>query len=309
METVIEHIDFCPTLNPNTIWTWVFDDVADCYKFEQVELNTAVAGDTDSCMLEFGDIGVDTSDHDTYIEIADEIGDIVNGTFPDFIQHAFNCPDGRKGSITTGREIVSDRSLFLSKKRYIMHVIDDEGKRVDKLKIMGVEIKKSDTPDIVRSMLMDTVNMILDGMEGADILAEIKKMKDAYQHASFKEIARPISCKGIKKGQDIWDATGSMKGIPYQVRAALFYNANCGITDKRVVPGDKIGVVYIKHAKSKYIGFPIDINTFPKFMDDIIVDWDTQWDKAFKKIESYISSVGLDIKSRKATVRKNLFGF
>lgn len=265
--------------------------------------------DTDSIMIEFGDIGVDNSDFDTYIEIADEIGSIVNDAFPDFVQHAFNCPVERKGAITTGREIVSDRSLFLSKKRYIMHVIDDEGKRVDKLKIMGIEVKKADTPAAVKEMLNKLIDMILYDLPDHQIVSNVKDMKPEYMNYTFREIARPISCKGLKKYQDILDDTGSSKGIPYQVRAAMFYNSLCGNSDKKIVPGDKIGVVYIKHPKSKYIAFPIDINEFPAFMDDLIVDWNVQWDKAYTKLESYMSSVDLDIKSRKETVRKNLFGF
>lgn len=265
--------------------------------------------DTDSSMLLFGDIGVDNADHDTYIEISDEIGEVVNSTFPDFVKRAFNCPDSRQHAIQTGREIVSDRSLFLSKKRYIMHVVDDEGKRVDKLKIMGVEIKKSSTADVVKAMLMDTVNMILDGLDGPDILEKIKEMKSDYMESTIPYIATPMSCKGIKKGQDILDKTGSLKGITWHVRAALFYNSLCGPMDKKVVPGDKVGIVYIKNPKSKYVAYPLDINNFPPFMDDLIVDWDTQWEKAYKKIESYISAIGLDIKSRKKAVRKDLFGF
>lgn len=260
-------------------------------------------------MLEFGDIGVDTSNHDEYIDIADEIGDIVNSTFPDFVEHAFNCPKERNLAIQTGREIVSDRSLFLSKKRYIMHVIDDEGKRVDKLKIMGVELKKSDTPEIVKTMLATLVNMILDGSSDEDIIQRVKQMKQDYMTCKFREIARPISCKGLRKYQDIVDQTGSTKGIPYQVRAAMFYNKNCSVSDKKIVAGDKIGVVYIKNPASKYVAFPIDINNFPEFMDELIVDWKTQWEKAYKKLESYMASIEIDIKSRKKAVRQNLFGF
>lgn len=260
-------------------------------------------------MLSFGDIGVDSTDFDTYISIADEVGDVINDSFPDFIQHAFNIPKDRKNSITTGREIVSDRSLFLSKKRYIMHVIDDEGERVDKLKIMGVEIKKSNTPDVVKDMLLDVVNMILDGLDGHVILSNIKKMKRDYQDEEIKRIATPMSCKGIRKGEEAYAETGSLKGIPWHVRAAMFYNSQCSVTDKKVVAGDKIGIVYIKNPKSKYIAYPIDINNFPSFMDELIVDWDTQWEKAYKKIEAYISSVGLDVKGRKRATRKELFGF
>lgn len=262
--------------------------------------------DTDSIMMS---ISIKKDSIDEYVELADEVGDIVNSTFPDFIKHAFNCPEDRKNTITTGREIVSDKSLFLSKKRYIMHVVDDEGERCDKLKIMGVELKKSDTAEAVKDMLAKVVNMILDDVSGEDIIQNIKNMKEDYRNYSIKDIARPISCKGLKKYQTIYEETGSKKGAPYQVRAAMFFNDNCTINDKKVVAGDKIGVVYIKNPKSKYVGFPIETNNLPEFVDDLIIDWDTQWDKAYKKLESYISAIGLDIKSRKKTIRQDLFGF
>lgn len=36
--------DFSKDKNPNTIWTWMYDG-DDGYKFDEVELNAAVAGE------------------------------------------------------------------------------------------------------------------------------------------------------------------------------------------------------------------------------------------------------------------------
>lgn len=300
-----EQIDF---LEDNKIWCWKHD--GDSYAFGEVDLSTAIAGDTDSIMLSLGKVFPDKyGDVDEVVTVADTIGELTNKSFPDFCEHAFNCPATRRDTIKTDREVVSDKSLFLSKKRYIMHVVDSEGKRVDKLKIMGVEIKKSDTSKAIKSMLSELVNAILDGVSGDDLLDVVKKMKQEFKNRPSTEIAKPINVKTLKKCQDIYNTTGDMKGFPYQVRAAMFWNSMCGNRDKKIVPGDKIGLLYIRGQKSKYIGFPIDLVDFPDWFSELVVDYDTEWTKANKKIESYLSSIGMDIAGRKNSIKKELFGF
>lgn len=293
---------------PNTVWTWVDDD-DNGFRFDRIVVNNAVAGDTDSIMLSMGDLFPAGADADEVTEVADAIASMTNETFPDFVEHAFNCPKERRQSIQTDREIISDKSIFLSKKRYILHVVNDEGKKVDKLKIMGVELKKSDTPAIVKNMLSRLVDLMLDGGTMQDAHTLIKEMKDEYADAPIREIARPMSVKGLKKYNDEFEMTGKMDGFPYNVRAAMFYNKKCSKSNKPIVAGDKIGIVYIKNPESKYIGFPIEINEFPEFMNELVIDYDTQWDKAYKKLVSYMSALGWDIESRKKKKRESLFGF
>lgn len=293
----------------NTIWGW--RDAPDGgYAFDKIEITNAIAGDTDSIMLTMERaLEGKNVDVDELINIADTIGELTNETFPAFCEHAFNCPAERRDTIKTDREVVSDKSLFLSKKRYIMHVIDSEGQRVDKLKIMGVEIKKSDTSKAIKKMLMDLVNLILDGMDMDGVLSEIKRMKKDFKTFPVTEIAKPINVKTLKKCEDAFKMTGSEKGFPYQVRAAMFWNRQCGLKDSRIVPGDKIGLVYIKNKNSKYVGFPIDTTKFPSWFDELVIDYDTEWEKANKKLESYLSSIGWDVQGRKDSIRTELFGF
>lgn len=298
------HIDFEKT---NLIWTWVED--GDSYRFTDYSVNHSIAGDTDSIMLSIESLFDATSDPDEVTEISDGIAKIVNDSFPDFIEHAFNCPEERRNTVQTDREVISDKSVFLSRKRYVMHVVNDEGKSVDKLKIMGVEIKKSDTPEIVKNMLSRLVNLMLDGGNIDEARELIRVMKDEYQDAPIRDIAKPTSVKKLKKYNDMFEMTGDMKGFPYNVRASMFYNKKISIRDKPIVPGDKVGIVYIKNPESKYVAFPIEINEFPEFMNDLVIDYDTQWDKAYQKIVSYMSALGWDFASIKKQKRENLFGF
>lgn len=294
-------------LETNVIWGWVDSD--DGYRWGSIDLNNARAGDTDSIMLEFPPSIAADLDVDSSVEIADTIGKLTNKAFPDFCMHAFNCPEERKHTIQTDREVVSDKSLFLSKKRYIMHIVDSEGQRVDKLKIMGVELKKSDTSKAIKTLLMELVLAILDGKTEAELLPLIKEMKIRFRNFPPSEIAKPINVKTLKKCQDMYETTGDMKGFPYQVRAAMFWNSLCGKTDKTIVPGDKVGLLYIKHPKSKYIAFPIDMTTFPEWFSELQVDYETEWTKAHNKLESYLASIGLDIQGRKDSIKQELFGF
>lgn len=300
----MQHNDF---ENTNEVWTWV--DHEDGYHFEKVTLNNMIGGDTDSSMFSLENVVDPDTPEDDVVEVADLIGELTNESFPDFCEFAFNCPKERRDIIQTDREVVSDKSLFLTKKRYIMHIVNNEGVSVDKLKIMGVEIKKSDTPKAVKDYLLELVNLILDGNEEDALREKISEFKLDFRTRPLKEIGRPISCKGLYKYQKMYEMDESMKGFPYQVRAAMFYNSMRSKLDKEIMPTDKISVIYIKHPDTKYVALPIDQNQTPSFMKNIVVDYDTLWDKANSKITAYLSAIGYDFKSKKAAKKKELFGF
>lgn len=266
--------------------------------------------DTDSSMVKLPDSLQGVNEEDLIL-IADTVADAVNDSFPQYMQDIFNIPDSRKDVIQTGREIVFDKAFFLTKKRYIIHVIDDEGKKCDKLKIQGVEIKKSDTSTAVKTLLMELVNDILDDKSMECVLDRIRVMKEEFRDRfTPQEIATPISCRTLKKCQDSFKITGSMKGFPYQVRAAMFYNSLCGPKDQLVYSGDKIRLLYITGASSKYIGFPADLEEMPEWwLDDFKIDYNTEWDKAHKKLTNYLTAMGWDNGSRKRAAAEDIFGF
>ena len=246
---------------------------------------------------------------DDVIDVADTIASITNDSFPDFVKHAFNCPEDRKHTIQTDREVVSDKSLFLSKKRYIMHIVNDEGKEVDKLKIQGVEIKKSDTPKAVQDYLLKVTKMILDGYSEEEVKEEVAKMKEDFKKRPIQEIARPMSVKKLKQYYDMVDMTGSKKGIHWNGLAAMFYNSLCSTRDKKITPQDKVGILSIRHKDSKYVGFPMDLDELPDFMYDLTYDYPVMWDKSYKKINNYLESLGWDARSKKESKKEELFGF
>ena len=277
-------------------------------KYTEYHADNIIAGDTDSGYFKLPSTFDDLSNQEV-VELCDEICEVTNASFDEYCSRVFNMPSSRNGSIAADREAVSDKSLFLTKKRYIMHIVNMEGKWVDELKIKGVEIIKSDTAPIVKKMLMELVNMILDDKTREEVLLRIKAMKTEFYSASLKELASPAGCKTLLKAQKQLEETGAMKGAHYSARAAIFYNSMCSDRDTFVRAGDKVGIVYIRHPRSKYFAYPIDATELPDWIDDIIIDYDAEWEKADKKLTNYLTSMGWDLASRNTQLKKELFGF
>lgn len=117
-------------------------------------------------------------------------------------------------------ELVISRGLFLAKKRYAIRVINNEGKEVDKINYMGVEIKRSDYPSRSKAFLSELSELILKSEK-----ISITKLLDFVnsQERDFinliksgdKTIARPVAYG--KKLKDY-------KTIPQGVKAMEAWN-------------------------------------------------------------------------------------
>lgn len=299
------HEDF---VDHNHIWTWKGED--DHYIWCYERLNNTIYGDTDSIYLSIESViprGVDNLD--LACEVADAVADEVNNSFPDFCRHAFNCPPDRTDIIKTGREVVSDKSFFLTKKRYIMRVLDDEGKRVDQIKMVGVEIKKSDTSEAVREILTELVDMILDDMPRSDLMERINEIRQEFRNRDIFNIAVPSGCKTLYKANSQYRTEGNLKGIHYAAKAAWHWNNIKTDQDEEIYSGEKVGLVYVKHPDFNCLAYPIDLQTLPEWYLEIPVDYDKMWDGAYKKITNYLKAMGWDFASVREQIREDLFGF
>ena len=95
-------------------------------------------------------------------------------------------------------ELVISRGLFLAKKRYAIRVINNEGKDVDKINYMGVEIKRSDYPSKSKEFLSELLDMLLKSEK-----VSLNKLMDYVSRKEHefieliangdKRIARPVS--------------------------------------------------------------------------------------------------------------------
>ena len=97
-----------------------------------------------------------TWNRETCIALYDQIGEAVNESFPGFMERAFHCPRDMGTIIKGGRELIASKGIFIKKKRYAVLIYDLEGVRLDvngkpgKVKAMGLDLKRSDTPKVVQ---------------------------------------------------------------------------------------------------------------------------------------------------------------
>jgi DNA polymerase I len=282
-------------MEDQTFETFIHNGIVPVYqKYTPVNI---IAGDTDSVYVDLSKLFDKASTKKDVIEYSDKLGERVNDTFCQFMGDVFNASPIRASVIKTDREAVSDKSAFFSKKRYAMNVINNEGVDCNKLKIMGLEIKKSDTPVIIQKFLKDLVIKLLDNTSHEDVVDFVDNFKAHYMTLGIKEIGKPSNIKTLNKYIDKYNVQGTFHAFPYHVKAAMIYNSLCDSSDVVIRSGDKIKIVDIKDQNVSAIAFPSDSEVLPSFLDHIEIDWKKMWSKVNTKIESYLKPIGYDRKS------------
>jgi DNA polymerase elongation subunit (family B) len=132
-------------------------------------------------------------DLDSAVAMYDHISDVVSDTFPEFLNQAFNVPRQAGQVLKAGREVVGLAGLFITKKRYAIKCLDIEGYRPEggKLKVMGMDIKRSDTPEFVQDFLEGILNDALSGLAESDVIAKIKEFKMAFKNLEPWKMGMP----------------------------------------------------------------------------------------------------------------------
>ena len=104
---------------------------------------------------------------ESVVKLYDQVAGEVNNSFKKFMGQAFHCMRSRAEVIQAGRESVATSGLFITKKRYAILIYDLEGFRTDqegksgKIKAMGLDLKRSDTPVYIQNFLSELLLMVL----------------------------------------------------------------------------------------------------------------------------------------------------
>lgn len=316
-----------------------------CVDHESQEIcDVTLLSDTDSCYFR-----TLQKNKKAAIARADEIADTVNEGFPEFMRYTFKCSSEKYDTlIKAGREIVGRRGLFLNaKKKYTIRVIDLDGLEVFKLKMMGSELKKVDTPKVIQDFLKGLLGLILDGDhtiqtrydnkeitagEAVDLVGEATELDlEKYVNKNRKDlvfrVSNPITlgaAKGINNLDNYyaeWTRTekanlGKTK-LPGHVRAAINYNEMVnhfeGNGGKLLKSGDKGLVFYLKPNEFglKSIAIPVDFDYFPKWFDENFqIDRKVTEGKMIdSKIEGTYDALGWEIPTPQLTLTKKILRF
>jgi DNA polymerase elongation subunit (family B) len=288
-----------------------------------------IYGDTDSCYFSAYstlkkdiDKGLIPWGKENIIELYDTIGEEVNGTFTKFMQDVFHCPKTRGEVIKAGREIVASKGLFITKKRYAVLYFDKEGKRADidgkagKIKAMGLDLKRSDTPVVIQDFLSNVLEMVLKGGEKDDVLEYITGFRTDFKTRPGWEKGSPKRANKISEYRDKEKKAGKTN-MPGHVRASLNWNTLKRMMDDKysmaITDGAKVIVCKVKDNPMGYtsVAYPVDELRLPQWFKDLPFN-DAEMETAVidEKLENLIGVLEWDISSTRSDNTFNkLFDF
>jgi DNA polymerase elongation subunit (family B) len=291
-----------------------------------------IYGDTDSCyftafpalsqQIKKGELDWNK---ETCIALYDSIAEQANLSFPAFMERAFHCPRKNGEIIKAGRELIGDRAIFITKKRYAINIFDKEGKRLDnngemgKIKAMGLDLKRSDTPKYVQEFLMSVLKLTLAGKKQEEIAEAIKEFKLKLAEQASWTKGSPKSANSLTSYQELENNSSTGKAnMPGHVRAALNWNRLRNMHSDnysiKIVDGMKIVVCKLKPNALNFtsVAYPVDELRLPQWFTDLPFD-DLAMEETLvdKKIENLLGVLDWDLRSKTDTnsTFNDLFSF
>ena len=282
-----------------------------------------IYGDTDSCYFSAYttlkkdiDAGHIPWSKESIIQLYDQIGDEVNTTWPQFMLDTFHCPKTRGEVIKAGREIVASKTLFITKKRYAALYYDKEGKRADvdgkpgKIKAMGLDLKRSDTPEFIQDFLAKVLEMVLTGSQEQEVLDYISEFRIQFKGRPGWEKGSPKRANNITEYQ-AKEAKQGKANMPGHVRASINWNTlKRMFSDKysmNITDGAKVIVCKLKANPLEYnsVAYPVDELRLPQWFKDLPFDHaEMEATIIDKKLSNLIGVLNWNISS---TEEKNTF--
>ena len=249
-----------------------------------------IYGDTDSCYFSAwpaiqADVEAGRMEWNKEIctQLYDSIADQVNDSFPGFMERACHVPRTNGELIKGGRELVASKGLFIKKKRYAVLIYDLEGHRLDthgkpgKVKAMGLDLKRSDTPKVVQDFLSELLTAVLTDAKREEIYDRVREFKIAFQDRPAWEKGTPKRVNNLTK-YSAEEARLGKANMPGHVRAAMNWNNlrrmhgdNYSIA---IVDGMKTIVCKLKDNALGYtsVGYPTDESHIPAWFKDLPFD-------------------------------------
>lgn len=270
-------------------------------------------------------------DKDTAIEFYDAVSEEVNKSFPYYMRSYHNSPDEFNYTIAAGREVVGRTGIFITKKRYAILVYDTEGYREDqttqhgKIKAMGLDLKRSDTPGFMQKFLKDILLDVLTGASQQSIIERIREFRKEFRELKPWEMGTPkrvnnltaYYAKEYKKSKSGNEEFLGKATMPGHVRAAINYNRlrelNKDNFSLKIVDGMKTVVCKLKpnSLNMTSIAIPTDESRIPDWFKALPFDLEEMEDTIVdQKLMNLLGVLNWDItQSKMSEELANLFDF
>lgn len=286
---------------------------------EKILDSTVVYNDTDSSYISVKplvDAGLTFTDDSGKLtnEFHDEvqnIEDFLNDEIKVWGTKSLNSHDCR---FVFKREVIADVGVFLQKKRYVLHILDDEGIPMDKYKYTGVEVVRSTMPAAIKPYVKKIIETMLstqDITQTNNILNETYKI---FKDLPIEDIAFVSGIKGYEKYATDCDGFKTTKGMPNHVKAAYYHNLllkkfKIDKEYEEISSGDKVRYFYVQKPNPYNLSNIAYKYYYPKeFEKAFNLDYEMMFEKiVFNAIQRFYENVKWAVQKPGSLTQTNLF--
>jgi DNA polymerase elongation subunit (family B) len=239
-------------------------------------------------------------------QLYDSVAEEVNKSFTKYMQEGFNCPATYGKLIAAGREAVGSKGLFITKKRYAMKIYDLEGETVDKIKAMGLDLKRSDTPAYIQNFLSDVLDKVLTGSQEDEVMDFIADFRLEFKKMPGWEKGSPRRVNKLTEYHSREKRKGKIN-MPGHVRAAINWNTLKRVYNDKysmdIIDGQKCIVCKLKDNPMGYtsIAYPTDELRIPQWFKELpFADDEMESTLINKKLDNLIGVLDWDLGNSEA---------
>jgi DNA polymerase elongation subunit (family B) len=260
--------------------------------------DSTIYSDTDSCYFK-----THCEDMEKAYSVGKYVEKKVNKSFPSFMEETFFCYSDFSKKIFAEQEILADKGIFVKKKHYILHLIKKDGYDVDEMKIMGLPLKRTTVPKMIKENLIRLMRDLLTGRSWKDISYELVEYRYTIKEkTTLIDIGLPKGVNKVEEYTEKYENGEELNKIPGHVRASILYNYCLekynDLESYSIMSGSKIKVYYLKKPIGifKSIAVPTDMNEFPTwFMEHfyILIDKEAQTQRLIENtVKSILGAIG-----------------
>ena len=225
------------------------------------------------------------------MEICAEVQDYLNQSYDYFAKKFCNITEH---VFDIKQEVIAKTGLFITKKRYGLRIINDAGRKVNKIHVKGLDTVRSNFAVAMKDLLSNVLDDILANVPKEKIDERISLFKRNMHNLSYEVMANPIGVKGIGK-YEMKDEESSFskykKGAPVHVKAAINYNSLIdhwyeGKRYEKISNGSKIKWVYLKENQFGFDAIAFKGHEDPKEILELIknhIDHNKMYEQAMSK--------------------------
>ena len=212
------------------------------------------------------------------------------------------------------REAMSDSGVFLAKKRYVLHVLDDEGIPCNKFKYTGVEVVRTTMPNSIKPHVKSIIETMLTTKSLSETNERFIDVYNRFKSLNIEDYAFVMGVKDYDKYATKCSKFNTVKHMPIHVKASYLYNTLLKEYDiendyERISSGDKVRYFYVKTPNKygiKSLAYKYYIPD--QFKKDFQPDIELMFDKiVFNSVERFYESVGWTLKKPGQQVQTDLF--